>query len=163
MLPYSPGEEDEKKLLEQLENEKWNNALTRRTIHYGYEYKYRNRKVEKCEDIPEWLTEITKKLETISGEKMNQIIINEYTRKQGITKHIDAQNVFGDTIVGLSLNDECIMDFKNGNERESVKLERRSLLIMTGEARNKWTHCINPKKQNFDRRISITWRRVRNV
>lgn len=102
----------------------------------------------------------------------NQLIVNEYQPGQGISEHIDAIEIFGDTIVMISLGSSCIMDFtleENKKKRkESIFLERRSLLMIQKEARYKWKHSISKRKNdlwdNFpykrDRRISLTFRNV---
>jgi alkylated DNA repair dioxygenase AlkB len=57
------------------------------------------------------------------------------------------------------------MTFKKINCDESVdiKLKRRSVVILTGDARYKWTHEISKSKnKNFcdiDPRISLTFRK----
>ncbi len=72
----------------------------------------------------------------------------------------------------ISLGSSCIMDFtleENKKKRkESIFLERRSLLMIQKEARYKWKHSISKRKNdlwdNFpykrDRRISLTFRNV---
>lgn len=40
-------------------------------------------------------------------DKIDQCIVNEYTRNQGIAPHIDSPSQFGDTIIGVSLGDKA--------------------------------------------------------
>lgn len=65
------------------------------------------------------------------------------------------------------------MNFKKGDAKVDVVLPRRSLLVMTGEARYAWTHGISSKlsdsiettdgvmKQTRGVRTSFTFRKVR--
>jgi alkylated DNA repair dioxygenase AlkB len=98
----------------------------------------------------------------------DQVIINEYQPGQGITPHIDCIPCFGETIVSISLNSPCVMEFthSNANERIVKLLEPRSLIVLEGDARYKWQHAIPKRKtdnwsgQKFTRgrRISLTFR-----
>lgn len=92
---------------------------------------------------------------------------------QGIPPHVDTHSPFEDTILSLSLGSSCVMNFKKGDAKVDVVLPRRSLLVMTGEARYAWTHGISSKrsdsiettdgviKQTRGVRTSFTFRKVR--
>lgn len=81
--------------------------------------------------------------------------------------------MFEDSILSLSLGSACIMDFKCENDRATVLLPPRSLLIMSGEARYAWSHGICPRHsdivettngittQGRGTRVSFTFRKVR--
>jgi len=109
---------------------------------------------------------------------------------QNIADHMDNDQVFGDTIVGLSLLEPSVMTFspisaaandKNEGELQqqekskfSVLLEPCSLYVFRGEARYQWKHGIKSSKKlllpgSTDdyiirdenyRRISLTFRYV---
>jgi len=83
---------------------------------------------------------------------------------------------FGDTIIGVSLGDDTVMKFTrdvNGEiEEYNLFLPKRSIMMMTGEARYKWKHSIDKKVSYLDdegdkivkaanyRRISLTYRTI---
>lgn len=102
----------------------------------------------------------------------NQVLINEYIPGQGIPSHVDSVESFDDTIAWISLGSTCILDFSH-IESQCVRpqiLERRSLLVISGEARYSWRHgivardfdIIDGKRQPRMRRLSVTFRAVRN-
>ena len=147
--------EQEKFLIKQIDNQPWLNMMKRRVQHYGYYYKYKDRKLTpdlKIGELPNWLQILP---------NFDQVIINEYLTGQGITPHIDCIPCFGDTICSLSLLEPCEMILENGDVKYSIILEPRSLLIFQGEARYKWKHSIPQRKSNIkNRRVSISFRKV---
>jgi hypothetical protein len=81
--------------------------------------------------------------------RARQAIINLYRPGEGISPHVDLLRRFGDGIVGVSLGDGGVaMRFaragEDGDEHE-VWLPSGSVLVLTGEARYKWTHGIAPR------------------
>lgn len=99
--------------------------------------------------------------------KADQVIVNEYLKNQGISKHIDCVPCFKDGIASLSLLEGWEIIFSNARKEEKYALELypRSLLILTGEARYQWTHEIpkrasEPNGRVRGRRVSITFRAV---
>lgn len=76
----------------------------------------------------------------------NQCIVNEYYIDQGISPHVDA-NMFGPTIMGLSIGDHANMIFTNGDKKFIAFLPRRSLVVLQDEARTLWKHSIPSTKK----------------
>jgi hypothetical protein len=88
--------------------------------------------------------------------RARQAIINLYRPGEGISPHVDLLRRFGDGIVGVSLGDGGVpmrfaraeaRDTGDGDEYE-VWLPSRSVLVLTGEARYKWTHGIAPRSRD---------------
>ena len=173
-------EEEEKFLLDTIN---WNNEGSsdlkhRKVKHFGYEFKYNSNKVDPDEPIvpiPEdyrFLQTLLKKHHDVPYQ-YDQLTINRYLPGQGIPPHIDTHSVFEDSILSLSLGSACIMDFKCENDKATVLLPPRSLLIMSGEARYAWSHGICPRHsdivettngittQGRGTRVSFTFRKVR--
>ena len=153
----------------------WRSDLKRRVQHYGYRYDYSAREVTAAARIgplPDWLAEIGERLvaEGHFSATPDQVIVNEYLPGQGIAPHIDRETCFGPTISILSLGSAVTMDFihAESGERISKRLEPRSLLTLTGDARTKWRHGIAARKSDMvegarvprSRRISLTFRTV---
>lgn len=177
-LVYIPNfitQEEHEFILEQVDQQPWLSELKRRVQHYGYRYNYKSRKVDtsmKIGDLPEWMLVIAHKLKDdgLFSEIPDQIIVNEYLPGQGISKHIDCINCFLDPIISLSLGSTCMMNFveKKTNNKQSLFLEPRSLVIFKDDARYKWTHAIPARKSDINqghkimrqRRISLTFRKV---
>ncbi len=167
-LPNAISEEKEKELLEFINNQPYDNTLKRQTQQYGYKYNYINTQtVNKTQPIPDILLKL---IDDLKLENINQIIINKYEPGEGISAHIDSK-IFGDKVIGLSLQSGIIMEFTPLNnylktEPTNLYLEPRSLFTMESDARYNYTHCIknkkidiiNGKKIKRGIRISITFR-----
>ena len=162
-------------LLQHIDAQPWSQELKRRVQHYGYRYNYKSRSVDPTMylgALPDWLTPIAQRLhrEGYINDLPDQVIINEYQPGQGITPHVDCTSCFTDTIISLSLGSPCIMDFiqKSMDEKKSLWLEPRSLLVMRNEARYQWQHTIPARKTDTwqgnkiwrQRRVSLTFRKV---
>lgn len=164
------SEQTEHEVLEWLDSKTWSTALSRRTQHYGYEYNYKSSNVKETEKMSGVLLRIADKINdclsnhldkylTCKTAKFDQCIVNEYTKGQKIAPHIDSKH-FGPVIVSISLNQEAYMTFTRGNQKIDMLLPRRSILILTGEARYEWQHSLRNGSDN--RRISLTFRTVKN-
>ncbi|KAG6812151.1 hypothetical protein H0H92_004150 [Tricholoma furcatifolium] len=99
-----------------------------------------------------------------------QAIVNLYRPGEGITPHVDLLRRFGDGIIGVSFGSGCVMQFAkaDGDEAESytsapveeqkpekeketwdVYLPERSVIVLSEDARYKWTHGIGKHTQDF--------------
>lgn len=171
------SDKDEKEIIAWLDTQEWSNTLSRRTQHYGYEYSYKGVSLTSTNPFVGPLVIIKDFL--INNKIMNQVdqcIVNEYYKNQGITKHIDGKsrntgNIFGPIIVSISLNDDTNIVFSKDNTKIEMYVPKKSLLVMTGDSRYLWTHEIPKRvtvtndhiviKKNDDyRRISLTFRSI---
>lgn len=175
-LSYVPNfisENEHEALLSIIDTLPWLNDLKRRVQHYGYKYDYKARNISPDSylgELPQWLGDIQERLltETIFKQKPDQAIINEYLPGQGISAHIDCVPCFDDVIASLSLGSDAIMQLSFGKKKHDVFLEKRSLIVLSGESRYKWQHAIPARKsdnvdgirQERQRRVSVTFRKV---
>ena len=177
-LSYIPNyidESTEAALLEIIDSQPWMHDLKRRVQHYGWRYDYKARNVTsdlRIGELPDWLQYYAVRLQQggLFTEMPDQVIINEYQSGQGISAHIDCVPCFANTIASLSLGSQCVMDFTHSktDEKSSLLLEPRSLLVLTGDARYIWQHAIAGRKTDRynrqiirrTRRISLTFRKV---
>lgn len=170
-LPDFITADEERALIEVLDQQPWLNDLKRRVQHYGYKYDYKARAVTTDSylgPLPNWLMPVTQKLPFKPDQAPDQIIVNEYLPGQGISAHIDCVPCFSDTIASLSLGSGAVMQFTNGLEKRDLYLEPRSLIILSGPARYEWTHAIPARKSDVvdgfkierRRRVSLTFRTV---
>jgi alkylated DNA repair dioxygenase AlkB len=162
VVPEAISQEEQASLIKDIvQKGKWNNALKRRTQHYGYRYDYRAKNISKSDFLgpfPEWLQNLSNKLQLQLSFIPEQAIINEYSVGQEITPHIDAPHLFGPIVASLSLCSNSKMIFeKRGSPVSVVELPARSLVILTGESRSNWFHSIPPVKEY---RLSVTFRTV---
>ena len=112
---------------------------------------------------------------TISRDEMriNQLTVNEYEPGQGIAPHVDTEACFGKVLFVLNLNADIVMTLTKythqvADVKKYVHLPRRSLVILSDEARYVYSHSISPRR--FDKvqgqlvprqtRVSLTLRHV---
>ena len=183
-LIYRPDfitEEEELRLMDYIDRGMWSTELQRRVQHYGWRYDYKKRRIDasmELGELPEWAREIARRLvdEGLMNDLPDQLIVNEYIEKQGIAPHIDAQDSFTGEIATVSLLETWGMVFRCRSSKEKVekRLERRSVAVLTGDARYLWEHeipvrkterCENPlgkrRRTKRSRRISLTFRKTR--
>ena len=169
-------ENEQDRLLTQIDRTPWREDLRRRVQHYGFKYDYKARKVNldmRIGQLPEWLQALGQKLhdDRHMPVEPDQVIINEYQPGQGISSHIDCEPCFANMIVSLSLGSGCVMDFTNRRDKTKkipVWLAPRSIIVLKDEARYGWLHGIAPRKsdqwegQTYERqrRVSLTFRKV---
>ncbi len=179
----TPAEEVD--LLTQIDASEWLTDLSRRVLHFGFKYDYSNRRLDETARIgplPEWLTCLAFKVREAASASVKplldqqrpfeQAIINEYEPGQGIAPHID-RDCFGPVVATVSLGSGINMDFvrRAADENHVERLEARSLLLLSGEARSDWRHSIakrrsdvwNRQKFKRERRVSITFRTIADV
>lgn len=106
--------------------------------------------------------------------RARQVIINLYWPGEGITPHIDLLDRYGDGIIGVSLGSGCVMQFAKegvsvpsgespceGSEGPcALYLPKGSVLVMTEEARYRWTHGIEKRLDDLVEEIAGSKRSV---
>ena len=173
---YAPdflSEGEERKLVAAIDNGEWRHDLKRRVQHFGWRYGYKDRKIDlsmQLGPLPQWALALAERLEKsgLLRHLPDQVIVNEYVGKQGISKHTDCVPCFEDGVAMLSLLESWEMIFRKGGkagQRVSKLLARRSVAVISGDARYKWTHEIpsrltEPGGLKRHRRISVTFRKV---
>ncbi len=176
-------EAEESMLIGNIDAQPWDNTLQRRTQHYGYKYDYKLRVIDRSNylgPLPEWMTVVMDRMVAMGVEnsRPEQAIVNEYVPGQGISAHLDS-SVFGDTVASLSLMSACVMTFRTihnaATARDAVTfdvlLRPRSLIVLSGDSRYKYTHEIAARKSDMwkgrrsyrTRRCSITYRYLANA
>ncbi|KAF9498885.1 hypothetical protein BDN71DRAFT_1358700, partial [Pleurotus eryngii] len=93
-----------------------------------------------------------------SPRRARQAIINLYHPGEGISSHVDLLGRFGDGIIGVS--------FGSGCDRYDLYLPERSIIVLSGDSRYKWTHGIARRADDVvgtetlqrGTRMSITFR-----
>ena len=153
------------------------NKNSRRVIHFGYSYSYDRSGIKKIKDIPSIFKNIIipERINQIINtdlikNNMDQLIINEYKPGQGIAAHIDHEKFFGPIIICLTVFSGTEINFINkfnDLDVKTIRVEPRSLYIMSGDARYKYKHeiCHRIEDHGIKRgtRISLTYRSVINT
>lgn len=164
--------EEEQALVLGIDGSPWRSDLARRVQHYGWRYDYRSRRIDPADylgPLPGWLARVAGEVQSAGLlDPVDQAIVNEYQPGQGIAPHIDCVPCFGPVVAMLSLLSDIQMDFTHQATGEAVPvlLPRRSLLVISGDARDQWTHAIAKRRTDplfnlrRQRRISITMRSV---
>ncbi len=159
-------EEDETTLVRLIKKGKWSHVIGKRQVQqYGQIYDYTAKKLSGKTPIPRWLKKTAEYLDLPSPDN---VIINKYEPGEGISPHID-NPCFGGIVASLSLCSPIPMNLQFNALKHTIILEPGSLLKLTGEARNKWTHGIEARKTDIvagkkiprSVRYSITFRTVK--
>lgn len=167
----TPAEED--RIILRVSQAGWITALNRRVQHYGFYYDYSGaRQPEPAPAFPPWAQAMAERLQPLFGGAIPvQCIVNEYRPGQGIGMHADHRD-FGPILASLSLSAEWPMSFRPRDGRayaaaaqpgdEIALLPRRSLLLLTGAARQSWMHGIDRpiSARETGTRISATFRTI---
>ena len=187
-LPNFLTEDEERELLEDLEKDDgWKVMGTgRRVLHYGHVYSYTTESVEMIEEptypgvpfFPPFLNRLRHKILAVKKEDtsrelffpgdiaLDQLIINEYSRSQGIKPHVDRKHCFGPFVVAVSLGVPSVeIEFISPHREKvvNVKVEARSLYVMSGPARYEWQHGFAGNQirgPSGNKRISLTFRTI---
>jgi alkylated DNA repair dioxygenase AlkB len=167
--------QEQERLIALIDAQSWQTDLKRRVQHYGYKYDYKKRFIDfemYLGALPEWLVPLARTIvqDGLVNNMPDQVIVNEYLPGQGISSHIDCVPCFDDTIVSLSLNSFCVMEFTHTQSAQNIPilLEPRSVVVLQGESRYIWKHGIPSRKTDVfnntaiqrTRRLSLTFRKV---
>ncbi len=135
----------------------------RRVVSFGWKYDFSSQRVERAEDVPDYLLRVRMLAGEFAGlqpEALEQVLVIEYANGAGIGWHRD-KAVFGE-VVGVSLLAPCTLRFrrKAGDrwDRANVLAEPRSAYHLSGPARMEWEHSIS---RVDTLRYSITFRSMR--
>lgn len=174
--------DEEQALLAEVDNKPWDGEnKSRRTQQFGYGFHWRNRHSKALLRLPSprdrmpqaALTLLTRleKQGHMPAMEFQQCIVNDYVGGQGIKPHRDRE-FFGELVLGISLLEPVVMDFKciRIHEVRALLLEPRSVLVMQGEARWLWQHSITSapnllyrgKHLPRGRRTSLTFRTIQD-
>ncbi|KAH9255091.1 hypothetical protein BASA81_006850 [Batrachochytrium salamandrivorans] len=191
---YCPGlsllldfitEDEETAICEELDQESWDDRLSRRVQHYGYEFDYATRLaisngLTNSRAFPSRCSALIRQLpDRVAGLGFNQLTVNEYLPGRGIAPHVDSHSCFGDLMLSVSLlADTCIrfvprssrLEGREGIQRVNLWVPRRAVLLMEGPSRFAFSHGIASRKSDLvdgvvvprgARRVSLTFRIIR--
>jgi len=174
-IPDYINTEEQKQLLEIIDQQEWSTQLKRRVQHYGYLYEYKKRTLTSASylgALPDWANQLGQKLvrDRMTPIPPDQLIVNEYLPGQGIANHVDCVPCFGNRIISLCLGSPCVMNLTHLTTQTQIPLLLLpgSLLILQGIARYQWQHGIPARKTDQyqgkklvrHRRVSLTFREV---
>ena len=135
----------------------------RRVVSFGWKYDFSSQRLQKAEDIPDYLAGLRQLAADFAGldrHALQQVLVTEYAPGAGIGWHRD-KAIFGQ-VVGVSLLAPCTLRFRRkiGDtwERANLLTEPRSTYHLNGPARSEWQHSIS---RVDTLRYSITFRSMR--
>ncbi|MDT9599040.1 alpha-ketoglutarate-dependent dioxygenase AlkB [Sphingosinicella rhizophila] len=135
----------------------------RRTVSFGWNYRFDGSGLKKAEEMPSFLLALRDRAAAFAGlapEALAHALLIEYQDGAGIGWHRD-RPVF-DKVVGISLLAPARLRFRRRREekweRSALIAEPRSAYLIDGPARNEWEHSIPPMD---GLRYSITFRNFR--
>ncbi|MGN3975496.1 alpha-ketoglutarate-dependent dioxygenase AlkB [Tsuneonella sp. SYSU-LHT278] len=136
----------------------------RLTANFGSGYDYQRARPVPADPLPGWLRDLRDELAPQVGRDpapFVQGLVIRYDPGAGIGWHRDRPQ-YGE-VMGLSLSAPAVLRLRRrlpggGFERRRAKLPRRSLYLLTGEARESWEHSIAPMEVT---RRSVTLRTMR--
>jgi len=136
----------------------------RRIVGFGFRYDYERRRVVDAAPIPDFLMPLRERVATfvaLPAGAFAQVLINEYRPGAGIGWHRDKPH-FAD-VAGVSLLAACDFRLRRkgdaGWRRRTIRVEPRSVYLLTGPARTEWEHSVPPVSEL---RYSITFRTLRD-
>lgn len=138
----------------------------RKVSSFGYDWSFESRTLSKGKEIPpafDFLLHKVAKQLSVNYEQFAELLLTEYPIGSVINWHRDAPPF--DVIAGISLLSDCTFRFRPYNKalqnRKAIisyPVHRRSLYLISGDARTEWEHSISPVKRD---RYSITLRTLR--
>ena len=135
----------------------------RRVIGFGLRYDDEKRQVVDAAPVPDFLLRLREAVGAATGrppEAFAHVLINEYRPGAGIGWHLDRPHF--EDVAGVSLLAACDFRFRRaagaGWERRTLRVEPRSLYLLSGPSRTEWQHSIPPVDEH---RYSITFRTLR--
>jgi alkylated DNA repair dioxygenase AlkB len=132
----------------------------RRVVSYGWKYDFNERRLERRDDLPDFLRPLREKAASFAGiaaDDLQQALVTEYDVGAPIGWHRD-KAVFGD-VIGVSLLSAApfrLRRLTDGKwERVTITAEPRSVYLLRGPSRTEWEHSIPPVSHL---RYSVTFR-----
>ena len=135
----------------------------RRTLSFGWHYRFADESLKQTEPIPDFLVDVRQRAARFAGLEpldLPHVLLTEYSPGTPIGWHRD-KGVFAD-VIGISLLSSCRFRLRrkttSGWERFTQLLAPRSAYLLRGEVRSKWEHSIPPVEHL---RYSITFRSLK--
>ena len=127
--------------------------MSRRIHHFGYPYKYPADGIDTARrlgDLPGWCHGVIRDMleDGHVPHSPDQLTVNEYLPGQGIAPHVDSVDTIDEHIAVISLGSSCVMNYTDclSQRRHPLLVQPRSLMVISGDARYKFTHHIAKRK-----------------
>ena len=135
----------------------------RRTVSFGWSYRFDGSGLAAAEPIPDWLLPLRERAAGFAGLEpaaLAHALLIEYGEGAGLGWHRD-RPVFGD-VIGVSLLAPAPLRFRRRRgekwERFTLEVAPRSAYLLRGPARSEWQHSLPPVATL---RYSVTFRTLK--
>ena len=135
----------------------------RRTVSFGWSYRFDGSGLAPAEPMPDWLLPLRERAAALAGlapDELEHALLIEYDEGAALGWHRD-RPVFGD-VIGVSLLAPAPLRFRRRSgdkwQRFTLTAEPRSAYLLRGPARSEWEHSIPPVERL---RYSVTFRTLR--
>lgn len=164
------SEKEESQLINNIDQVPWVSSQGGRMKQdYGPKVNFKKRKI-KCDaftGLPNYSKGFYERMLTqdiMKDFKPVEMCNLDYDSKRGslITPHYDDTWIWGDRLVTLNLLSDSILTFTHkdlNNIEVQVRMPRRCLIVVHGDARYRWKHEIHPEDIT-ERRIALTMREL---
>ncbi len=130
------------------------------SINYTY-----SGKLLKAAPFTSELLKIKLKVEKLTGQHFNCVLINVYRNGQDSNGwHADNEKELGEYPIIASVSFGATRTFKlratDGTEKYSIPLTAGSLLLMGGKVQHQFKHCIPKEPKITEPRINLTFRTI---
>ncbi len=170
-LPDYLDRDTQTRVMAEADSQPWQHSGGRSVQIYGYSYHHLKGGIYRLGDLPAWALDVAARIQRdgLMPHLADQMIVNAYEAGAGISAHVDL-SAFDDAVVAISLGSACVMQFaeKASGREEELLVEPGSALVLSGDARSRWTHAIPARTSDLwhnrelvrGRRVSLTFRRM---
>ncbi len=146
----------------------YGNKFPRLTAYYadpGVKYAYSG-VVHDSLEWPNYLKRIKLKIEEITGNQFNSLLLNQYRDgKDSIGWHADNEKELGvnPVIASVSIGAERVFQIRHNKSKDKKEyvLTNGSLLVMGGTMQHHWQHCVPKTTKEIGPRINLTFRNIK--
>eukprot|EP01070_Trichotokara_eunicae_P006744 Trichotokara_eunicae@DN5120_c0_g1_i2.p1 len=136
--------DEEKELIEYIDDQEWEHVLKRRTQHYGFAFDYERLFIDRSRRSP-----IPEKIQTLIGKlkeaeiidrdaEPDQITINEYMPGEGIGYHVDSHSSFGGYVCVVPLLCGTNFEFRKINRKTQNENKMKQPIAISSEEQSDW-------------------------
>lgn len=168
--------EQENEIIEELYKIEWEDSPSfsgsRKQQRFGPHVDFVNNIVGSKKELPflryseRLVKQMQEQIPFLENFQPNSQLNNWYRKDLGdsIYFHTDHRGLFADIIISIAVAGDCnilLQSIRNTNEVIAMAFPRRSLVIMSGDARYTWKHSIPNSELLSPNRISITYRTLK--
>jgi len=143
-IPNFTTEKEEEQLLAWANTLNWDHEVsTRDTIQFGHHFNYHTREITKGRPWGNLDTLKDKLAPHMMGRTIDECLVNRIRPPNGHGAHIDHE-AFDEPVAIIGTHGEVnfVFHHRDGRRFHVIRSQRRSLLLITGEAHYHWYHSI---------------------